>query len=122
MGLQVLLENMNRPGIAQRKQHVLTCLQVLLLESLQCVGVFLLLYIVLPSLDVFRSLFLLTAVATIPSLLQIFNQPQNKAVYKTLLDVSAFLIQLFALAAWLSLHLAQQRSSLELTTISESIH
>ena len=84
---------------------------MLTVESLQCEGVFMLLYLVLPSLDVFRALFVFTTVATVPSLLQIFNQPRHKHVTVTLLDVAAFMVQLFALVAWLSLHIVQSRPS-----------
>ena len=82
--------------------------QVLFIESLQCLGVFLLLNIVLPNFDTYRSLFLLTAVATIPAFLQMFSRPQNKPIWHTVLDIFAFLMQLSALIFWLTLYLVEE--------------
>lgn len=50
-------------------------MQVCAIESVQTVGMFMLLYWLLPQLDAYRSLFMFTAIATIPSFFLVFNRP-----------------------------------------------
>ena len=73
---------------------------MLLIETLSTVGMFLLLYVVLPYMNALTGLFLLSGIGLIPSFLMLFNRPQSSKTstkyLNFMLDIFAFLGQAMA--------------------------
>ncbi len=77
--------------------------QVLFFETFHVCGVFLLLYVVLPNVDVARGVMLMAGTAFVPSFMSLFLKPTESShksrCYKAL-DVFAFFGQVSALFVW----------------------
>ena len=78
---------------------VLGC--VLFIETLHCVGLCFLMFLVLPSLDnVIQGLMIMLGVALLPSSLKIFIRPKEDNILNIILDVLAFASQVSVLIVW----------------------
>ena len=75
------------------------------MESVHSLGLFLLLFLGLPRLDVTRALLSLCALGFVPSLLQTLNTPsessKRKASLIMALDIIATLVQLMGIVGWI---------------------
>ena len=75
--------------------------QTMVTDTLSTLGTFMMLHMLLPKWDVTRGLFILSAIAFIPSLLNSFNNPANKATATKVIDIIATVIQGSALFIWI---------------------
>jgi len=81
---------------------------VLTAETLHCIGLGMLLFLILPYMDAPQAALMLCSVGTVPSLLRLFvAQPQVKSNSATqwlaidrIMAVATFALQLISLAAW----------------------
>ena len=87
----------------KKNPEISTFLFALIIETLHTIGLCLLVFIVLPSLDnAVQMLMFLLGVALIPSWLKIFVRPDNeeRLVLHIILDILALLVQLSVLIVW----------------------
>lgn len=72
------------------------------MESLRTIGIVLLIFVVLPSLDVIKGVILTNCFCVVPSLLSLFSRHSGEPgrAYKTVLDFVSLVAQLAGLILW----------------------
>ncbi|RWS27637.1 chitin synthase 1-like protein, partial [Leptotrombidium deliense] len=75
---------------------------VTLMETLHTIGIVMLVFVILPSLDVVKGAMLTNCLCVVPSLLSLFSRHsgESKRAFKTFLDFLALAAQISALVVW----------------------